>query len=83
MPSQQDTKQRALFDFLSFFNHRFPLANHPKPFCAAAAQRETQWIKIRLLALRSSDLTLFPRRIMPGVSFVGCGLAASVSGDGL
>jgi len=45
MPSQPDTKQCALFDFLSFFNHRFPLANHPKPFSAAGAQRERSGLK--------------------------------------
>jgi len=39
--------------------------------------------RIRLLALGCSYATLFPRRVIPAVSLVGSGFAASVCGVGL
>jgi len=64
--------------FKGFLQIAIPAA---EPRSAHAAGKAVD--RIRLLALGCSDATLFPRRVIPIVSFVVCGLAAKACGAGL
>jgi len=71
------------------FNPRFPVLEGFFQIFIKPAQLRTPHTagyavdRIRLLALGCSGATLFPRRVIPAVSMVRVGFAASVCGVGL